>query len=61
MNELYQHMVEDMINEAEDGIFTDDGLDDVVGVLSDGESDKVVLRDEDEDIDDEEEEDEDYE
>lgn len=48
MNKFYQSMVEDMINEAEDGVYDYDGLDDIVGVLSDGESDKVVLHDEDE-------------
>lgn len=53
MNRLYQAMVNDMINESEDCIFDDDGLDAVVGVLSNGESDKVVLHDYDEDIDDE--------
>lgn len=52
MNQFYQSMVEDMINESENYIFDDDGLDDVVGILSDGESDKVVLHDDDEDIDD---------
>lgn len=53
MNKFYNQMVLDMLESAEVGIFDSDGLDDVVGVLSDGESDRVIVHDYDEDIDDE--------
>lgn len=53
MNKFYNQMVLDMLESAEVGVFDSDGLDDVVGVLSNGESDRVIVHDYDEDIDDE--------
>ena len=53
MNKFYNQMVLDMLESAEIGVFDSDGLDDVVGVLSNGESDRVIVHDYDEDIDDE--------
>ena len=57
MNNFYNQMVLDMIDESENGVFDSDGLDDIVGVLSNGESDRVILHDYDENLDNDENED----
>lgn len=57
MNNFYNQMVLDMIDESEKGVFDSDGLDDIVGVLSNGESDRVILHDYDENLDNDENED----
>ena len=57
MNNFYNQMVLDMIDESEKGVFDSDGLDDIVGVLSNGESDRVILYDYDENLDNDENED----
>lgn len=57
MNKLYQVVLEHMMMEAENGIYDDD--EDIVSVLSNGESDRVVLHDDCEDDDDEDDEEDD--
>lgn len=43
MNAFYQHMVQDMIDEAEDGVYDLDGLDNIVGYLMDDDVERQVV------------------
>lgn len=43
MNVFYQHMVQDMIDEAEDGVYDLDGLDNIVGYLMDDDVERQVV------------------
>ena len=43
MNALYQHMIQDMIDEAEDGVYDLDGLDNIVGYLMDDDVERQVV------------------
>ena len=57
MNAFYQHMVQDMIDEAEDGVYDLDGLDNIVGYLMDDDVERQVVHgstDEEEEEDDDE-------
>lgn len=43
MNAFYQHMIQDMIDEAEDGVYDLDGLDNIVGYLMDDDVERQVV------------------
>ena len=43
MNAFDQHMVQDMIDEAEDGVYDLDGLDNIVGYLMDDDVERQVV------------------
>ena len=43
MNAFYQHMVQDMIDEAEDGVYDLDGLDNIVGYLMDDDVERSII------------------